>query len=356
MRPLRRRTIASLVALTLVGLGLFRWLPGEAVGEEGTSGRPPRGAVGARGGPESGSESESGRGAESRRGAGSVGEGEWAAEAGAARAVAAVAAGRPRSLEGTEVDGALDTDASGHLVMGPRVIALFDYFFSATGEEDEATLRDRIAALAAERLVEPALGEALDLLDRYQAYREAGGSLDVGAEASAADRLAVVHHLRGEHFGDAAAALFGDEERAAEVAIAKSDIVQDTTLSPDERADLLAEAEDRLPASARAARAAATSVAQLRADEQTLRAAGADDAEIHRFRAGTLGPAAADRLAALDQQRATWRSRIQEVRDDRIRLCAQSKAPAACETALLEAAFDPRERIRARALLAIPGN
>ena len=347
MRALRPRTMVVIATVILGGLGAFRWLPGEAVGEEAASGGRGRVVAGGRGGPESGARPRGGESvgeAESAGGAESAGEGASGAQKG------------PRSLEGTEVDGAFETDGNGHLVMGPRVIALFDYFFSATGEEDEETLRERIAALATRQLVEPALGEALELLDRYQSYREAGRRLGVGAQASAAERLAAVRQLRRDHFGDAAGALFGDEERAAEVAIEKSAIAQDKALSADERADLLAEVDERLPASARAARTAATSVAQLRADEQALRAAGADEAEIHQFRAGTLGPEAAARLAALDEQRATWRSRIQAVREDRDRLCAGSAAQAACETALLEAAFDERERIRARAILAAPSH
>jgi lipase chaperone LimK len=236
------------------------------------------------------------------------------------------------------------------------VIALFDYFFSAAGEESDAAIRERIAALAAARLDEPALSEALALLDRYDAYREAGRRLTVPAGASAAERLSAVRELRRRHFGDAADALFGEDERAAEVAIDKSRIAQDETLSPDDRADLLAEADERLPEPIRAARAAAGSVTQLRADEQALRAAGADEAEIHRFRAGTLGPDAADRLDALDRRRAAWKSKIQSVREARHHQCPAAADPAACEAALIEAAFDERERIRARVLLAGAGN
>ena len=76
----------------------------------------------------------------------------------------------PRSLEGTEMDGRLEVDPTGHLVVGPQVIALFDYFFAATGEESEAAIRERIRPYSRGHLTEPALGETLTLRDRYVAY------------------------------------------------------------------------------------------------------------------------------------------------------------------------------------------
>jgi lipase chaperone LimK len=261
----------------------------------------------------------------------------------------------PGSLSGTEVDGALDVGPGGHLVVGPQVITLFDYFFSASGEESDAVIAGRIAAFARGHLGEPAVGEALALLDHYLAYREAARGLRADATATTADRLAAVGKLRREHFGEAAGALFGDEERAAAVAVEKSRIVQDPGLSPEEREDQLAAAEEKLPAAARRAREEATSVSQLRADEQALRTAGADSAEIRQFRAGTLGPEAADRLEALDRDRAAWKARVEAFRVERDGRCAGVADPGACESGLLAGAFDAREQIRVRAILGVRG-
>lgn len=271
-------------------------------------------------------------------------------------AEAAPPADLPPSLSGTEVDGGLDVGPDGHLIVGPRVIALFDYFLSATGEESDAALRARIEAHAREQLDEPALGEALGLLDRYMAYREAGKTLRIPDGADAAGRLEAVRELRRTHFGDAADALFGEDERAAEVAVAKSRVVQDPGLSPDERADLLAAADTRLPEAAREARARATSVLDLRADEAALRADGADEAAISRYRASKLGPEAAGRLDALDRERAAFQARIEAFRRERDLRCNKLADPAACEAGLLESSFDARERVRVRAILRSPAN
>lgn len=259
----------------------------------------------------------------------------------------------PPSLEGTDVDGSLSVDAEGHLVVGPAVIALFDYFFSASGEEPDSVLRGRIAAYARGHLEEPALGEALDLLDRHAAYREAGRALPSMASASPRERLRAIHELRERHFGEDAEALFGDEERKAMAAIARRDAVTDERLSPEERADRLAEVDEGLPAAERAARAQTVIVAQFRADEAALRAAGADEAEVRRFRTGTLGEDATARLEALDRERAAWKERLDTFRREREQRC-HGAGDTACETALLQASFDAREQIRVRAVLSLP--
>lgn len=260
----------------------------------------------------------------------------------------------PASLAGTEVDGGLDTGPDGHLLLGPRVIALFDYYLSATGEESDAAIRARIEAHARANLVEPALGEALGLLDRYMAYREAGRTLRIPDGADAAARLAAVRELRHTHFGDAADALFGADERAAEVAIAKSRILQDPAVSPEDREDRIAAADADLPEAARAARARATSVLDLRADEEALRADGAGEDVIRRYRASQVGPEAADRLEALDRERAAFKARIESFRRERDRTCGDVADRKACETRLLESSFDARERIRVQTLLSMP--
>lgn len=271
-----------------------------------------------------------------------------------ASAEAAAPGELPASLSGTEVDGGLDVGPDGHLILGPRALALFDYFLSASGEESDAAIRARIEAYARAHLDEPALGEALDLLDRYLAYREAGHTLRIPDGAGAAERLSAVRELRRKHFGDDADALFGDEERAAEAAIAKSEILKDPAVPPEDREDLLAAADARLPASAREARAKATSVLDLRADEDALRADGAGEDVIRRYRESKFGPDAAERLQALDRRRADFRARVDAFREERDRQCAGAADPAGCEASLMEKSFDERERIRVRTLLSMP--
>src|SRR5215470_16216138 len=75
----------------------------------------------------------------------------------------------PASLAGTEVDGALEIDADGGLRVTRELRRYFDYFLSATGEEDEAAIRARIVAHAEPRLSARALARLEGALDRHLA-------------------------------------------------------------------------------------------------------------------------------------------------------------------------------------------
>lgn len=268
------------------------------------------------------------------------------------------APGEPaRSLRGTEIDGALRVGPDGKLILGPEVIALFDYFLAATGEESESAIRARIEAAIRERLTGPAADEALTLLDKYLAYRRASKRMRMpaGAESDPAARLEAIRDLRRTHFGEGAASLlFGNEEREGLVAVEQSRILKDSSLSPEEREARLAELEAKLPEPAQRARAEAVRPLLEQREEEAMRAAGATEAEIHEHRVKTLGKEGAERLADLDRRRAEWKRRVEAFRAARDKLAASvpsESARQAAEQRLLEDSFTPEEQLRVKAIL-----
>ena len=274
------------------------------------------------------------------------------AKVAAAVAVAAPGDDGPSSLRGTDEDGSLAADESGNLVVGPGILAFFDYHLSATGELSPAMIKARILARIHATLPERAAGQASTLLDRYLAYREATRRLREDGDSAA--RLAALHDLRLRIFGDDnAARLFGDQERADAVALAEQRIHQDPSLAPEERAARLAKLEEGLPEAVRTARARATLPLREQAEEDARRAAGQSDEEIRSYRVATVGEAAADRLEALDAQRDAWNQRLQAYRTARAAIAAKISDPAAqraAEARLLEASFNPQEQLRVAAL------
>lgn len=268
---------------------------------------------------------------------------------------------RARSLRETDIDGALRVGPDGKLILGPDVVAFFEYFLSATGEESDAVIRARIEAAIRERLDGAAEAEALALLDKYMAYREAGRKLAGSAGADEGDpltRLDAIKKLRRAHFGEeAASAMFGAEELEGEVAAERSRVLKDPALSPEEREAKLAELEEKLPEGARRAREASRGPLRLREEEAALRAEGASDEEVHRHRVEAVGEEAAERLRELDAKRAEWKRRIDAVRGERDRIEKQyandEGARDAALTKLLEESFAPEERARAKAVLGI---
>jgi lipase chaperone LimK len=265
----------------------------------------------------------------------------------------------PASLRDSEVDGALVLSADGRFVATPDAIRFFDYFLSATGEEPLPALRARIEAAIAQRLPPPAARDAVALLGRYLAYRDAAAHIAadprIAASADLDRRLQWLRELRREVFGaELAATLFGDEERAIEAGIERRRVIADDSLSDAEKRSRIEALEATLPPAERAARAAATLAARLAEQEKLLRESGASESEVRALREEWVGPEAADRLAALDERRAAWERRLADYRAARDPIASDaSLGPDAREAALesLRARlFDAPERMRVRTI------
>jgi lipase chaperone LimK len=259
----------------------------------------------------------------------------------------------PGSLEGTEPDGAVTADADGHLVVDLELRRLFDHFLIATGEEPLATIRARIVTALRARLPATAAAEAIAILDRYLAYRDAARLLAPPADPTAG--LDQVHDLRVRILSpEVAKAFFADEEAATYAALSRRAVLADATLSAAERDRRLAEIDARLPAAVREARAAATAPVDELNRELAMRAAGASDAQIAAARTAALGADAAARLADLDRSHAAWDARLARFRAARAALLADPQLDDAERrrriAALLGSSFTTEERIRVEAL------
>lgn len=266
---------------------------------------------------------------------------------------------KPRSLRGTDVDGALRVGPDGSLVIGPEILRLFDHFFTTLGEESEEKIRERILAAIRERVSGPAALQASALLDQYLRYRKDAKDLRLSRddEADPEKRLEAIKKLRRKTFGEEVGEkLFGDEEREGETAIAESKVRQDNTLSDEQKAEKLAALEEKLPESARAARDQSTLPLRAQAEVEAMRAEGATAEDVHAYRTETFGAEAADRMAALDEARAAWKARIEAFEKERAKLDASiddDEAFRAAEQALLDKSFTPLEQRRVRATLAM---
>lgn len=260
------------------------------------------------------------------------------------------------SLQGTEIDGWLGVDDDGHLVVTPGARWFFDYFLSATGEESALQIRSRIVGEIERRLPAAGAQEAIALLDHYLAYRErVRGMQDSGPPRDLGQRLRQLHEIRLDVFGQAnAAALFGEEEQVEAIDIQRREVLSDKTLPPEERQRRLDEMENQLPEGIRQARGESMAAVRLMQDEQKLRDAGGSAEDIRALREQHFGSEAADRLAALDAERAGWQQRLDDYRrarqsiEDDASLTADERARQI--DALLAENFTEPERLRVRAL------
>lgn len=271
---------------------------------------------------------------------------------------------RPRSLSGTEVDGGLSVGEDGHFRPDADALALFDYFLAASGEEPPAVIRQRILDAIAQRLAPPADAEAVAFLDRYLDYREAVRELAEGGAVppELARRLQWLRELRRAHFGVDSEALFGSDETMTRIDLERRRVFMDATLSDAERAEQLAGLEEQLPESVREARRRASAPARVRDDVRRLRAAGADPSKVFAVREAAFGTEAAQRLAALDEERAAWDARVEAYRLDREALLAElggdalgpehslAESDQARLEALRRAHFEEEELLRVRVM------
>ncbi|MGH7287880.1 MAG: lipase secretion chaperone, partial [Myxococcota bacterium] len=269
-----------------------------------------------------------------------------------------VAAAAPaRSLRGTETDGRLVTDAAG-FVPTPDALRLFDYFFSASGEEPAEQIIARIEEEIHRLLPDPAAAaDARVLLGRYLAYRDSARALDTAGYApdDLERRIQLLRELRRDAFGaELAAALFGEEDLEREVAAEQTRVAQDPALSDAERQERLDELERRMPQGAREAREESTVALELRTEEARWRADDAGAAEIQALRERRVGPEAAERLAALDVRRTAWSARLAEYHAERDALESDASLDRASRYAAVEALQERRfsrlEIARVRAL------
>jgi lipase chaperone LimK len=131
-------------------------------------------------------------------------------------------------------------------------------------------------------------------------------------------------------------------------------VLRDETLSAEERQRRLDDLDQRLPESARQARGEALAALRLTEDEEQLRAAGGSPDDVRALREQRFGPQAAERLAALDEERAAWQQRVDDYRRARRAIAGDvslgDAERARALGALLEERFSPQERLRVEAL------
>ncbi|MBU2953226.1 lipase [Marinobacter sp. F3R08] len=264
----------------------------------------------------------------------------------------------PPSLSGTSVpDGWARTDRLGNLIPTPHLRQLFEYFLSALGEESLQQLVARIET-ALSGLNEPARSQALATLGAYLEYKlavsdleQAYGDASGGGVEEMQRRMAEIQALRRTWLdAETAGAFFADDEAVDRFQMEKLAIAADDSLTGDQKAEALREAEASLPEPLRAARMETRRFTEY---EQVRSELADDPRALAAWRRETFGEAAADRLAGLEEEQEAWARRWQLYSRERDQLISSGLAGPDRQEALdrLRAShFDPAERIRAEAL------
>jgi lipase chaperone LimK len=264
----------------------------------------------------------------------------------------------PASLRGTQVAGELSEDTNGNLKVTRGVREVFDYFLTAQGEEPANALTARIEAYVRSKLTPRAASQAVSLLARYMAYKDRVMAVVSGKGGSTlqevlARRDAVLQVRRTSFDPTTYDAFFGVDEAVDSYSVDRFALMQDPSLSPQDKAARLAAARASLPAEVRDAMGAAEVVQTLNALTEQLNRRGGTPQELHALRMNLVGAEAADRLDVMDREDVAWQRRVDDYLAQANRLRADTSLSESARQQQLDqlrSGFGDSERVRIAAL------
>jgi lipase chaperone LimK len=264
----------------------------------------------------------------------------------------------PASLRGTEVAGELSEDTNGNLKVTRGVREVFDYFLTAQGEEPANALTARIEAYVRSKLTPRAASQAISLLARYRVYKDRVMAVVSGKGGSTlqevlARRDAVLQVRRTSFDPTTYDAFFGADEALDNYSVDRFALMQDPSLSPQDKAARLAAARASLPAEVRDAMGAAEVVQTLNALTEQLNQRGGTPQELRALRVNLVGTEAADRLDVMDREDVAWQRRVDDYFAQANRLHADTSLSESARLQQLDqlrSGFGDSERVRIAAL------
>ncbi|PZR15441.1 MAG: hypothetical protein DI536_08295 [Archangium gephyra] len=263
-----------------------------------------------------------------------------------AREVEARVVASPPSLKGTELDGEVSWVPDGSVRIDLSLRRRFDHLLSAIGEVTVTQVRTRLENELRPVASADRVARVLALFDRYVKYLDAAARIQ--PEPDLKQRLAQAHALRVETLGEEVTrAFFADEEAADAWAIERRALLQSGQATPEQ----LAELDAKLAPEARAVLQEAALLQDTVRDTAAFEAAGLNAEERRQVREAKVGAEAAQRLGALDEERAKWTARFEAFKAKRKALEPLDAADEKQLDALLERDFTEPERRRVQALL-----
>ncbi|MDK2124311.1 lipase secretion chaperone [Parachitinimonas caeni] len=258
-------------------------------------------------------------------------------------------------------DGKLTMVAGGQLVIDAELRRLFDFLLTDSAEKPIRQIKDNARKVLAERLAPGAANVAYTLFERYIAYRDALGNVKPAADATPARLADVVgrrNALRRQFFSEEEAnGLFGEEERYDRFTLDRMAIEADVSKSAADKRAALEALENALPPALRQARREPVTHLVEADKAAELRAKGASDEDLFRWRSQEFGAAAASRLGELDREQAAWEARLDRFAAERNRIQADASLSAERKQqailALQNSQFTTQEQLRLDAALAL---
>lgn len=245
------------------------------------------------------------------------------------------------SWQGLEADGQVRFDEQGRLILDRELRRRFDFILSGLGEQSLNGLRQLLADQLAGEFDAARVDQVLSEFDRYVDFLQAADALMASSAPDLRSRFEATRQLQQDLLGEERAQTWFGEENAYHE---RTLDVLDGRLQPGDPE------HDAWAADVEAATAHHLAMEM----DQQYRQANMDPALRYVEREALYGSEAADRLAALDAERAAWDARVAAFAAERQRLLdTPGLGPAERERQLqqwLMAEFDEAERRRIEAL------
>ncbi|MDM1770134.1 lipase secretion chaperone [Acinetobacter indicus] len=222
------------------------------------------------------------------------------------------------SQQDTEINCQLQLDSGNRLMVNEQTRNCFEYFITQYGEKTLEQIRQDFQRYIAQTHQEPALGQILDLWQRYLDYRERLGEfqppqLDPDSPQYYRSIFNSMKNLRQQFFSAyEIEGLFGVEDVYHDYTLERLSVMDNKQLSEAEKAQKLKALFEQLPEDWQANLEQLNKLEDLRALTAEIKARGGSAAEIRQMRLNLVGPEATQRLEQLDGQRSQWKSRVEE--------------------------------------------
>ena len=203
------------------------------------------------------------------------------------------------SYTGSDVDGAINLDSNGNVIIDTDLKNLFDYFMIATGELSLAQMRQSLLNFAEKNLTIKQMQQLLKIYDKYAAYLASQKSLDarLNENLTQLQQLNILSQYRNDFLGEEMArAFFAEDEDYARFVLENKQVDEENS----EKQGKWLEAENR-------ATAYQDTLIENRRYEQSNHLT---TDEIYANRVQSYGQEAAERLTELDNQRQHWQKLV----------------------------------------------
>lgn len=228
-----------------------------------------------------------------------------------------------RSQQDTEVNCQLRLDNANRLIVNEQTRNCFEYFITQYGEKDLKQIQHDFKTYIQQNYKQPALGQIIDLWNRYINYREKLGDLqppniDKEDPQYYQSIFANMKNLRKQLFSDyEIEGLFGTEDTYHEYTLNRMTVLADKSLTEAQKAQKLKDLFNQLPEDWKANLEQLNKLEDLRKLTADIKARGGSAQDIHQMRMNLVGPEATQRLEALDEQRNDWKDKVNQYLDER---------------------------------------